>query len=237
MTRGIAIEDLSIRMNQKEGSFKALRYNRDMKGLSLVLLFVILASFLFTQSVDAHKNDCHRSHSCPSDTGSYICGDYGSCSGCRDNQYCKNGVRVSITGNQISKKITVPQRQVIPSGLCKGNALCYIGKIKKIKDGDTLVIDKYTIRLALANTPEYYQTGSSEATSFTQKLCPVGSIATVDQDDVQKLDTYGRVLAVVYCQGKNLNQQLLQNKHAKILKDFCRKSEFKNEPWAVANGC
>ncbi len=26
---------------------------------------------------EAHRNGCHRWHSCPSDTGSYVCGDLG----------------------------------------------------------------------------------------------------------------------------------------------------------------
>lgn len=47
-----------------------------------VLLLVV------TIPADAHRSGCHRWHSCPSDTGSYVCGDLGYCSGCPDNQYC-----------------------------------------------------------------------------------------------------------------------------------------------------
>ncbi len=39
----------------------------------------------------AHQDGCHRWHSCPSDSGSYTCGDTGHCSECPDNQYCKAG--------------------------------------------------------------------------------------------------------------------------------------------------
>lgn len=42
-------------------------------------------------SVSAHRSGCHSWHSCPSDSGSYTCGDKGYCSGCPSNQYCKNG--------------------------------------------------------------------------------------------------------------------------------------------------
>ena len=38
-----------------------------------------------------HRSGCHRWHSCPSDTGSYACGDLGHCSACPDNQYCEAG--------------------------------------------------------------------------------------------------------------------------------------------------
>src|SRR5882724_13702952 len=37
---------------------------------------------------DAHRSGCHRWHSCPSDRGTYVCGDLGYCSGCPDNKYC-----------------------------------------------------------------------------------------------------------------------------------------------------
>jgi hypothetical protein len=33
-------------------------------------------------SASAHRSGCHRWHSCPSDTGSYVCGDLGYTSGC-----------------------------------------------------------------------------------------------------------------------------------------------------------
>jgi P2-related tail formation protein len=60
-----------------------------MKILTLIL---IVASIVFVPILaDAHQSGCHRWHSCPSDSGSYTCGDTGYCSGCPDNQYCKSG--------------------------------------------------------------------------------------------------------------------------------------------------
>lgn len=44
--------------------------------ISLVLFFFI------AQPSYAHKDGCHRWHSCPSDTGSYVCGDLGNTSEC-----------------------------------------------------------------------------------------------------------------------------------------------------------
>lgn len=50
----------------------------------VALLFVLVAgaalsaSFAFLAApADAHRDGCHRWHSCPSDTGSYVCGDLG----------------------------------------------------------------------------------------------------------------------------------------------------------------
>lgn len=120
---------------------------------------------------------------------------------------------------------------------CKGTAECIVSNVKKIIDGDTLQIAKYTIRLSLTNTPEKNQKGYSEATAFTTKLCPVGSKITVDQDDGQKFDEYKRLLGKVYCGGKVLNAELLYKGHANILTQYCKKSEFAKEDWAQKYGC
>jgi len=40
---------------------------------------------------EAHQDPCHRRHSCPSDHGTYVCGDLGRCDQCPDNQYCLAG--------------------------------------------------------------------------------------------------------------------------------------------------
>jgi phosphatidylserine/phosphatidylglycerophosphate/cardiolipin synthase-like enzyme len=39
----------------------------------------------------AHQDPCHRWHSCPSDSQTYVCGDKGRCDQCPDNQYCLAG--------------------------------------------------------------------------------------------------------------------------------------------------
>ncbi len=47
--------------------------------LSVTLLLSIV---LPSSKVEAHRSGCHRWHSCPSDTGSYVCGDLGYTSQC-----------------------------------------------------------------------------------------------------------------------------------------------------------
>ncbi len=37
----------------------------------------LIAIVLLSSSVTAHRSGCHRWHSCPSDSGSYVCGDLG----------------------------------------------------------------------------------------------------------------------------------------------------------------
>ena len=56
---------------------------------SALMISLILGT---SSSSYAHRSGCHRWHSCPSDRGTYICGDTGHCSQCPDNQYCEDRV-------------------------------------------------------------------------------------------------------------------------------------------------
>jgi len=131
----------------------------------------------------------------------------------------------------------VPEMIVESSKNCSGSAGCFTGYITRIVDGDTIYTATLKIRLSLTNTPEKNQEGYNEATEFTKKLCPVGSEILVDQDDLQKVDQYGRVLAKVFCGDKVLNSELLFNGHANILTQYCSTSEFSGEAWAKRYGC
>lgn len=120
---------------------------------------------------------------------------------------------------------------------CAGSAGCFTDYVTRIIDGDTIYTDTLKIRLSLTNTPEINQAGFSQATQFTEKLCPAGSRILVDQDDLQPVDNYGRVLAKVYCGNKVLNSELLYNGYANILTQYCSTSEFSGESWAQKYGC
>ncbi|MCE2506963.1 MAG: thermonuclease family protein [Nitrosopumilaceae archaeon] len=120
---------------------------------------------------------------------------------------------------------------------CLGNAECLALNVDKIIDGDTIYADSYKIRLSLVNTPEKWEPGFTQATSFTAMSCPVGSRIIVDQDDGQPHDQYDRLLGKVYCENGILNEILLRNGHAKILPRYCFTSEFAGESWAQEYGC
>ena len=132
---------------------------------------------------------------------------------------------------------TITASGATPNRLCKGHAKCWEGTVNWIADGDTLEVDSIRIRLALIDAPEQGQPGSVEARDFVTRLCPVGGRATVDQDDIQLTDNYGRVIAVVWCSGKNLNAELIHAGLAKIYMKHCHESEFRDEAWARDNGC
>src|SRR2546428_14166720 len=44
-------------------------------ALALILIFLLTVSGI--SAVEAHRSGCHRWHSCPSDRGTYVCGDLG----------------------------------------------------------------------------------------------------------------------------------------------------------------
>ncbi len=123
--------------------------------------------------------------------------------------------------------------------ICKGSARCFYGTIERITDGDTLQINGDTIRLALINAPEKWEAAYEDSKSFVESMCPIGSDVVVDEDDLQVSRSHRRIIAVVYCGRvlRNLNKELLEAGYAKILKDFCERSEFANEEWAKFYGC
>ena len=121
--------------------------------------------------------------------------------------------------------------------VCLGTKECITGTVDEIVDGDTLYINGIKIRISLTNTPELNEKGFSEATEFTKQLCPVGSIANIDQDDLQPYDKFKRMLGKVTCSGGILNSELLYHKLADISTQYCSTSEFSTESWAQEYGC
>lgn len=92
------------------------------------------------------------------------------------------------------------------------------GRVSRIIDGDTLVIDLdqgwHTwrigehVRLVGINCPELRTPDGPMARSFTASLTPEGALVTVVS---HSLDKYGRVLGqVVLADGRVLNDELLK---------------------------
>src|SRR6266516_2414920 len=125
-----------------------------------------------------------------------------------------NGMRPVTNPNVTPPPGNTPQ--------CKGTAACFTDAVTYIVDGDTLDVGSTRIRLALVNTPEVGQPGYAEGKQFTARTCPVGSNALVDEDDGQTGGSYGRMVAVVYCGGANLNAALLSSGYAGLVPSYCK---------------
>jgi len=120
---------------------------------------------------------------------------------------------------------------------CLGNARCITGSVTRVIDGDTIEVDYQSVRFSLASTPEPSEYQGPEAKAYITSICPVGSEVLVDEDDGQTEGSYGRIVAVIYCNGINLNEAILDSGYGYLSSGFCYKSEFEYESWAQRHGC
>ena len=126
------------------------------------------------------------------------------------------------------------------SGSVTATSSNFSGTVTRVIDGDTLDLttiegETITIRLAVIDAPETGESGFDRAKNFMTELC-LNKNAGIDPDDNQGL-TYGRTVAVVYCEGTNVNDAILENGFADIYQDFCDVSEFAYTNWAQEYGC
>ncbi len=129
------------------------------------------------------------------------------------------------------------QIEDIPVYACSGSARCFTGTVNQVIDGDTIKVDGQSIRFALASTPEINQVGGMDARNFIADICPVGSTAFVDEDDLQTEGSYGRIIGVIHCNGVNLNKAVLDEGLGYLSSGFCSTSEFATQAWAKKYGC
>ncbi|MBR1610042.1 MAG: thermonuclease family protein [Methanobrevibacter sp.] len=100
----------------------------------------------------------------------------------------------------------------------------------KVVDGDTIYLDNgKKIRFVGVNTPERGVEGYITSKNFVQKLC-LNKKVGIDIDDRKHNDKYGRTLAVVIVDGKNVNEMLLKEGLAEIM--YMPPSEFYPYDWA-----
>jgi micrococcal nuclease len=98
-----------------------------------------------------------------------------------------------------------------------------------VVDGDTIDVEGVgRIRLVGVNTPERGEPGYTSATDFVKSMVE-GKTVYLDIDDAKHYDKYGRTLAVVYIDDKNLNQELLENGYAEVM--YIPPSEFNPYSW------
>ena len=145
--------------------------------------------------------------------------------------------KISPDEPQINQTVTESPNIFQKEKQCNGNARCISGFVTRVIDGDTIVVGDKSIRFALVNTPEWGDFDYTQARNFIENICPVGSKVLVDEDDGQTQGSYGRIIAVIHCNDLNLNEEILEVGHAVILPQFCKVSEFADDPWAKKHGC
>lgn len=98
-------------------------------------------------------------------------------------------------------------------------------EVLSVIDGDTIKIlfdgEEKTVRYLLIDSPETNhprlgeQPYGKEATEENRKLLESGKV-TIEFDEGDRLDDYGRLLAYLYVDGKSVQQQLLQTGQARV---------------------
>ena len=106
-----------------------------------------------------------------------------------------------------------------------GAANSIYGKVVSVADGDTITIlsnnnQQTKIRLYGIDTPEKAQAFGQKAKKFTASLI-AGKRATVKVYDT---DRYGRSVGVVFVNGTNVNEELINNGLAWQYRKYCKAS-------------
>jgi len=174
----------------------------------LAVVAVLLLSVLLISPANAHRSGCHRWHSCPSDRGTYICGDTGYCNYCPDNQYCKAG-KPRPTASQDQNKATksYPQQALAIGAL--------VGRAVKVEDGDSITVldstnNQYRIRLQGIDAPEKGQPFGNASRKHLANLV-AGKSVTVKWN---KRDRYGRIVGTVLVDGQDANLAQVRSGYA-----------------------
>jgi phosphatidylserine/phosphatidylglycerophosphate/cardiolipin synthase-like enzyme len=108
--------------------------------IGMVALSVVVG-WSWTVSSFSHQDRCHRLHSCPSDHGTYVCGDKGRCDQCTDNPYCAGGKpRATISTvpapaplSPVSRGTTSPSEVTVcftPGGHCTEAIVKVLGEAR-----------------------------------------------------------------------------------------------------------
>jgi len=147
----------------------------------------------------------------------------------QDERIIEEGGKISELQDQSPQSV-----KTTPSQDCSGKARCFTGKVTKIVDGDTIHVAGQSIQLALVSSPELNKPSGLGAQHFLQQICPVGSNVLVAEDDGQTQGSFGRIVALVYCNGVNLNKAVIEEGFGEISFDSCHQSEFALHSWS---GC
>ena len=132
-----------------------------------------------------------------------------------------NKTREEILNNPQYDNINPNEYHIEATGICT-----------YVVDGDTLDVEVETdneekeiirVRLVGVNTPETNTQGYITSKKFVEKIC-LNQEVSLDIDNTKEKDNYGRTLAMVIVDNKNLNEILLQEGLAEVM--YIPPSEF-----------
>lgn len=114
--------------------------------LLLLLPIVLMLFFSVIPPIDAHQSGCHRWHSCPSDSGSYVCGDKGYDTYCPTYTVVKQPVQQPVKQEEFQSSPVLysdmtPKEQ-LSQGVEPENVQCEDGLELHVKLNDTPICIK-----------------------------------------------------------------------------------------------
>ena len=163
------------------------------------LVAVVLAGFLaLPDAGQAHRSGCHRWHSCPSDRGTYTCGDTGHCNYCPDNQYCQAGRPRAVSAPQEQDAKPASPQALAPSLL--------LGRVVQVTDGDDVTVRdarkvQQRVRLQGIDAPEYDQPYGDVSRENLARLVSGKTVEVL----WTKRDSYDRLVGTVFLEGRDIN--------------------------------
>ena len=117
-----------------------------------------------------------------------------------------------------------------------GQAWGWEGVVVKVLDGDSLQVRRegrlVEIRLYGIDTPEYRQAYSTKARQFTREMLSKQTVAVEEKD----VDRYGRIVALVSCQGRLVNRELVRAGLAWYYPRYCRSQPLCGELAVLEQG-
>lgn len=176
--------------------------------LVLIALGICGATSLF-QPATAHRSGCHRWHSCPSDKGSYICGDLGY------DTYCPKRPKAKTTPSKPVKQKPSRSAGLKAGDTISGRASVYDG------DGPMLFVGKGTaarlieIRLSGIDAPELRQPcwrggqpwACGAEAADTLKRMMAGDVLVCR---VQTLGNFGRPVSLCQMASRSINVEMVR---------------------------
>jgi endonuclease YncB( thermonuclease family) len=207
-----------------------------MKLKIIGLLSLLMIFFLIDASpAMAHRDGCHGNHSCPSDTGSYVCGDTGNSSQCptAGSTTVKQAVSqpTSFPTRVSTVKPTKSQVHAIKSYSETAMDKQKMFKVISVTDGDTIKVNVRgkieSVRLLGIDTPETVdpripvQCFGKEASNKMKSLVSGQFVKLLDDRTQGNRDKYNRLLRYVYLpNGTFVNEEMVKLGFATSYKQY-----------------
>jgi len=183
-------------------------------------------------AVSAHRDGCHRWHSCPSDSGSYTCGDLGYYSECPVAQPAPKPVHVPVTTTQVvysSEQIafnTVTKNTWEEYGGYTRQIVAGVNGLKKISTRITYIDGVQTKSEVIAT--EVAAQPQDAVQLVGKRIKPLATINKISKQKNGKYSIFGTYGAnqkvIVSVDGKKLKKVTANTKGEFVVKDVKLKS-------------